>query len=129
MNKKTKLILEKLMSAVREEGIPESVSRAAADLGKHLEGTKSKGLKAPFLDKNGEFSTTRTAAFVTNAVFLGMFILLGLTAGNVIDIGLFKNGMTIPEFPATAAGALALIVNGTYAYKHKTNMENGNEHG
>lgn len=104
------------------ENVPPEVLDAAKGL---QDVVKSRGLKGAFLDNGGRFSTMRTINFIGNITFIVMFIILGMTAGNTVDIEMFKDGLTVPEFPATAAGALALIINGTYAYKHKTNVENG----
>jgi hypothetical protein len=104
------------------EDVPEEITKAAGNLKDTM---ASRGLKGAFVDKDGRFSTMRSANFLANMMFILVFLVLAFTSGNTIDLGLFKDGLTLPEFPAAGAGALALILNGTYAYKHKTNVENG----
>lgn len=98
------------------DDVPDDVIEAAKGIQDIL---AKRGLKGAFVDANGQFSTTRSVNFVGNIMFLVVFFVLAFTAGNTVDLAMFKEGLKIPEFPAAAAGALALILNGTYAYKHK----------
>jgi hypothetical protein len=105
------------------DGVPDEVVDAANNI---QDVVKSRGIKGAFLDDNGRFSTTRSANFACNGMLIIVFVILAFTAGNTVDTGMFKDGLTLPQFPAAGAAALAAILNATYAYKHKTNMENGN---